>query len=104
MKDIEAIIDTLRAHRGDLEALGVSHASIFGSAARGEAGAESDIDIAIRFAEDTPLRGAQYFGAYQRVMDRLSDLLDGADIDLADEAMMAARVQPSFERERVRVF
>lgn len=92
------------AHRGDLEAFGVAHASVFGSAARSDARPDSDVDIAIRFAADAPLKCARYFGAYQRVMDRLSDLLDGAEIDLADEAMMAERVQPSFERERICAF
>lgn len=104
MSDIDGIIAKLRAHRDDLEALGVAHASVFGSAARGDTQDGSDVDIAIRFADGARLKGAKYFGAYQRIMDRLSDLLDGADIDLADEAMMAAHIQSSYQSERVRVF
>ena len=45
--DKDAVIATLRAHRAELERLGVIHAAVFGSVARGEAGPQSDIDIAI---------------------------------------------------------
>jgi len=37
----------LTAHRADLEARGVRSLAIFGSAARGEAGPESDVDVLV---------------------------------------------------------
>jgi uncharacterized protein len=46
MKSQDAI-DILRRHADALRARGVSHAALFGSLARGEAGPESDIDILI---------------------------------------------------------
>ncbi len=46
MTEAEEIVETLRAHRAELEAMGVRHAALFGSRARGD----SDIDIASSFA------------------------------------------------------
>lgn len=38
-------IDRLRAHEAELKQLGVQHLYLFGSTARDEAGAESDVDL-----------------------------------------------------------
>jgi predicted nucleotidyltransferase len=46
--------DVLRRLRNELKALGVKHAIIFGSVARGEDIATSDIDIFLDFNEDRP--------------------------------------------------
>ena len=45
----------LRAHEADLRARGVRHAAVFGSVARGEATARSDVDILIELDPDAPL-------------------------------------------------
>lgn len=45
--DKQAVIAVLLAHREELEKRGVRHAALFGSVARGDAGPQSDIDIAI---------------------------------------------------------
>jgi uncharacterized protein len=37
----------LKAHEAELRARGVTHAAVFGSVARGESGAASDVDILI---------------------------------------------------------
>jgi uncharacterized protein len=49
------VLETLRAHESDLRRLGVSHAAVFGAVARGEAGAESDIDVLGELDEDRPM-------------------------------------------------
>lgn len=43
----EHVHRTLRAHAPELRSLGVAHLSLFGSMARGEAGAGSDVDVVI---------------------------------------------------------
>jgi predicted nucleotidyltransferase len=47
--------ETIFAHEIDLRQLGVAHAAVFGSVARGAAGAESDIDVLVDLDEDRPM-------------------------------------------------
>ncbi|MDB5521732.1 MAG: nucleotidyltransferase [Tardiphaga sp.] len=49
------ILDVLRRSEPELRAKGVRHAGLFGSAARGEANPDSDIDIMIDLDPDLPL-------------------------------------------------
>ena len=42
----EHVIATLRAHEAELRRAGIRHLSLFGSVARGDAGASSDVDLA----------------------------------------------------------
>jgi uncharacterized protein len=44
-------LTTLRAHRGEIAAMGVSSLSLFGSVARDEAKPGSDVDILVEFSE-----------------------------------------------------
>lgn len=45
----EQILSTLRAHRAELRGLGVRSLALFGSVARGEATAGSDVDLLVDF-------------------------------------------------------
>ncbi len=45
----ERVIATLRAHEPELRQAGIRRLSLFGSVARGEAEAESDVDLAVEF-------------------------------------------------------
>lgn len=47
----EEVLRRLRAHRERLSALGVRHLYLYGSVAREEAGAESDVDLFVDPAE-----------------------------------------------------
>jgi uncharacterized protein len=58
--DLHNVLETLRAHESDLRRLGVSHAAVFGSVARGEAGAESDIDVLVDLDENRPMGVFEY--------------------------------------------
>jgi uncharacterized protein len=58
--DLHNVLETLRAHETDLRRLGVSHAAVFGSVARGEAGAESDIDVLVDLDENRPMGVFEY--------------------------------------------
>lgn len=49
MKTKEEILAALAAHRPELERFGVKSIAIFGSAARGELGPRSDIDLLVEF-------------------------------------------------------
>ena len=58
--DLQSVLDILRAHEADLRRLGVAHAAVFGSVARGEARAESDIDVLVDLDENRPMGIFEY--------------------------------------------
>jgi predicted nucleotidyltransferase len=68
------VLETLRTHQSELRLLGVSHAAVFGSLARGEASADSDIDALVELDEDRPMT----IFAYARLKLHINALLDGA--------------------------
>lgn len=94
-----AIIDTLRTHETELRALGVRRLSLFGSLARGDAQAGSDVDLAITL-EDGHRLGLFGFAALRERLERLVD----ARVDLLSEPIAKPRLRASVERDRVHVF
>lgn len=68
------VLQTLRTHQNELRLLVVSHAAVFGSVARGEASANSDIDVLVELDED---RSMGIF-EYARLKLYINQLLDGA--------------------------
>ena len=61
----EHVIATRRAHKPQLRRLGVQHAALFGSVARGDATPASDIDIMIELEPDAPIGMFEYVGITQ---------------------------------------
>jgi len=62
-------------------AYGADHVRVFGSVVRGTAGPDSDLDILVRFSEDTSLLD------YIALMHSLEDLL-GVKVDLVNEKVL----------------
>jgi predicted nucleotidyltransferase len=91
--DRDAVIAVLQAHRAELQRLGVRHAALFGSVARGEAGPLSDIDIAIDLDRSRQPTVYDYVGMQQHI----SGLFDGP-VDVVDREALKPAV-----RERVMV-
>jgi hypothetical protein len=58
--DLQSVLEILRAHETDLRRLGVAHAAVFGSVARGEASAASDIDVLVDLDENRPMGIFEY--------------------------------------------
>jgi len=95
----EHVISTLRAHESELRNAGILRLSLFGSVARGDAGADSDVDLV---AELDPQAGIGLFalGALER---RLAELV-GRKVDLLPEPVEKARLRAHIERDRRRAF
>jgi uncharacterized protein len=74
-------IAILQRHAEELRARGVRHAALFGSVARGESDAESDIDILIELAPDAGLDLWAYAGLKSYVAGLFTGPVDVVDLD-----------------------
>jgi hypothetical protein len=92
----------LKANEGELRRRGVAHAALFGSLARGEAHAASDIDIFVRFDPNAPITLWDYAGLKRQVAKMLR--APSAKVDVIDLDGMSAQVRPSVERDAVYAF
>lgn len=93
------IIARLRAREVELRARGVASLSVFGSVARGDAGPDSDIDLAVEFE---PGARVSLTGLAALRAD-LTDAL-GALADLAEWNALHPHVREAAARDAVRVF
>ena len=64
-------IRTLKAHEAELRALGVQRLSLFGSLARGEAGPESDVDLAVMLDPERKIGLFRYVALQEQLEDML---------------------------------
>jgi predicted nucleotidyltransferase len=92
----EEVVSLLKAHAGDLRRLGVDALSLFGSVARDEAGAESDVDLVAQFRE--PVTSERFFDT----KFFLEDLLRRR-VDLVTFAALGERLKKAIEPELIRV-
>lgn len=87
----------LSAHKAILVSrFGLTGLALFGSTARNEAGADSDVDILVSF--DGPATSERYFGT----QFYLEDLL-GAPVDLVTDKALRSELRPFIEREALYV-
>jgi hypothetical protein len=86
--DKGSVIETLRRHEPELRAAGILHLRLFGSVARGEELALSDVDLMADFDRSKCLT----LFDMARLEGRLSDLL-GEKVDLSPAGSMKERVR-----------
>ena len=97
--DRQTVIDCLKRNQPRLVALGLARVSLFGSTARGQAAAESDIDLAVTLDEAA---GIDLF-RFAAISEQVRRLL-GAPVDLVVEPARNARIQAEIDRDRLRVY
>jgi len=93
------VLDTLRTHESELRRLGVSHAAVFGSVARGEARTDSDVDVLVELDQDRPLGIFEY----ARLKIYINEILDGAG-DVVNRRTLKPLLRDSILRDAVHVF
>jgi predicted nucleotidyltransferase len=93
----------LRAHEAELRAHGVETLTLFGSMARNDATAASDVDLAVRLGAEFSAGGFDHFGRLEALRARLFDVL-GCEVALVDENAARPRLRQVIEREGVRAF
>jgi hypothetical protein len=96
MLDRDAILNLLSIHKTDLAQMGVISIALFGSAARGEARPDSDVDLLVELAP--PLT----FDQYTQVNFYLEDLL-GCPVDLVFPDTLKSRIRSSVLAEAIYV-
>ncbi len=89
-------IGLLRQHVADVQRFGVSSLAVFGSVAREEADARSDVDMVVEFA------GPPTFDGYMGLKFYLEDLL-GCPVDLVTRDSLKPRLKAVVEGEAIRV-
>jgi predicted nucleotidyltransferase len=102
MKRDEALA-ILRAHQAELRTLGVESLSLFGSMARGDATAVSDVDVTVRLTPEASKGGFAYFGRLDELTRRLREIL-GCPVDVIAEPVRKDRLRQNIEREATLAF
>ena len=91
------VLAVLRDHKATLaRRFAVAELVLFGSFARDDANANSDVDLLVRF--DGPTDWRRYFGAQFYLEDVL-----GRPVDLATDKTLRAELRPRVERDAVNV-
>jgi uncharacterized protein len=97
--DNHQVISKLREHRDELTAAGIVHLRVFGSVARGEANASSDVDLIAEFDKTMKLTLLDMVG----LENRLSELLE-VKVDLTPAETLKQRVRATAGKEAVLAF
>ncbi len=95
----DEILATLKSAEPELRAKGVARAALFGSQVRGEAGADSDIDIMVEIDPAARLGLWEYVG----VVDFIEEMFP-TKVDVSNRASLKPHVRPSAERDAVYAF
>src|SRR5260370_34113086 len=94
--DRPEVIQTLKAHEGELRRRGVEHAALFGSVARDKGRADSDIDVMLDL---DPTARVTVFD-YAEIVEYVRRLFGGR-ADVANRETLKPHVRPSAERDAI---
>ena len=89
------VLDKIAAQRPTLERYGVSSLSVFGSVARGEERADSDVDLLVEFSQPVGLL------QFVRLRRFLRDTL-GQPVDLATPSSLKHQLREAILKEAIR--
>jgi uncharacterized protein len=98
-KALSDVLETLRAHENELRLLGLSHAAVFGSVARGEAGVGSDVDVLVELDESRPIGIFEY----ARLNLFINELLNGA-CDVVNRRTLKPLIRDNILRDAIHAF
>ncbi|MGH8245804.1 MAG: nucleotidyltransferase family protein [Gammaproteobacteria bacterium] len=89
----------MQAHQAELRQRGVRHAAVFGSVARGEATADSDIDVLVDLDPERPMGIFEY----ARLKIYIGELL-GAGGDVVNRKTLKPLLRAAILHEAVNAF
>ncbi len=97
--DRDHILGILREHEAELRAAGLLHLRLFGSMARGDNTAESDVDLLFEYDDANSLNLLSAYG----LEDRVSELL-GARAHLSSAKHLRSNFRERVLEEAVRAY
>ena len=97
--DRQTVIQRLSSNKERLQALGLRRLSLFGSMARDDAVADSDVDLAVVLDDEA---GIDLF-RFAAISEQVTGML-GVPVDLVIEPARNPRMQAQIERDRLRVY
>ena len=93
MRDKKMVLETLRKNRESIKKFGVRKLSLFGSTARGDQNADSDLDFVVEFERKS-------FDAYMGLKEYLEELFR-CKVDLVLPETIKPRLRPAILAEIV---
>lgn len=90
------VISILQKHRPELAKFGIKRLAIFGSVARDEADAQSDIDVLVEF------QGPATFDGYMDLKFALEEIL-GSEVDLVTYKAVRPEIARQIQEEAILV-
>lgn len=91
----ERVIAILRAHEAELRQAGIRRLSLFGSIARGDAEANSDVDLVAEFDPAAQMDLIRLVGLERRIGEAL-----GRPVEILAEPVANPRLRANVERDR----
>ncbi|MDT7533253.1 nucleotidyltransferase domain-containing protein [Sphingobium sp. SA2] len=95
----EEAIARIKPHEAELRAAGITSLALFGSVARGEARADSDVDLMCEIDKTRVHDLLDFIG----IQLRLKDIV-GQQVDLVQQAFMRPRIAQNAAKDQIRVF
>ena len=100
MNELETVIDALRAHKSILNASGVLHVAVFGSTARKEQSADSDIDVLLDLDETQKINVFDYVA----LKEQIREILGGGCVDVVTRQGLKKTLKDRVEKESINAF
>jgi hypothetical protein len=99
ISEVREVLEVLKGHEAELRRMGVRHAAVFGSVARGEARPDSDVDVLVHLDPEQPIGVFEY----ARLKLYIGELLGGAG-DIVNRRTLKPLLRESVLRDSVNAF